>query len=119
MVAFKLSFIKRAELFSYQIQDVVYDLNKDKLQFKLVDYFADHPEIKVTVKYFAIGAASKYGIATSDTDNIEFRMTANAEKHIESIVKDISCEIRDGLRKEIENAKGRKESKKLLDNLPM
>ena len=119
MVAFKLSFIKRAELFSYQIQDIVYDLNKDKLQFKLVNYFADHPEIKVTVKYFAIGAASKYGIATSDTNDIEFRMTTNAEKHVESIVKDISCEIRDNMGEEIENAKNRKESKELFVDMAL
>lgn len=119
MVAFKLSFIKEADLFSYQIQDVVYDLNKDKLQFKLANYFADFPNIKVTIGYFAIGTASKYGISMSDTDDIEFRMTTNAEKHVESIVKDISYEIRDYLREEIENAKNRKKPKGLLANLPL
>jgi len=119
MVAFKLLFIKKAELLSYQIQNVAYDLDKDKLQFRLVNYLADYPEIKVTVKYFAIGTASKYGIVMSDTDDITYRMTSDAEKHIESIVKGISCEIKSGLRKEIENAKNRKGSKGLLVNLPM
>jgi hypothetical protein len=122
VVAFKLSFIKEAQLLSYQVQDVVYNLSKDKLEFRLANYFADRPAIKVTVKYFAIGAASNYGIAMSNIDDIEYRMTADAEKYIESLVKDISSVIKDNLGKEIENAKSKKSSersKELLDNLPV
>ena len=118
MVAFKLSFIKEAQLLNYQIQDVVYYLDKNKLEFKLANYFAGYPGIKVTVRYFAIGPASP-GIAISDTNDIEYRMTANAEKYVESLVKDISCVIKDSLGKEIENAKNRKKSKELLTNPPL
>lgn len=99
MVAFKLSFIKLAQLYNYQIQDVIYDSYNNKIQFRLANYFADFPGIIVTIKYFRLGSDPKYSVALSDTDDIEFRMTSNAEESVESLAKFIADGLKDTLGK--------------------
>lgn len=119
MVAFNLSFIKMAQLYNYQIQDVVYDLHNDKIQFRLANYFAGCPGIKVTVKYFKLGSNPKYSIVISDTDDIEHRMTSNVEKTVESLTESIADNLKDDLEKEIENANNNKKHKRILVSGPL